>query len=142
MVLTLYLVAGNSICTYVHGFEPYFYIEAPRGFGPDDCDSLCAQLNVSSWPCSNHLVAVHATDCRIICTRAVIDNPKSLCMQRMLGDRNSKGGRQTKFCLRVDMVQKQTIMHYQPHKSRTFLCIVVATPNLVTQARGGHACPV
>ena len=38
--------AGNSVCTYVHGFLPYFYIEAPRGFGPDDCDSLCAQLNV------------------------------------------------------------------------------------------------
>lgn len=37
---------GNSVCTYVHGFEPYFYIEAPRSFGPDDCDSLCAQLNV------------------------------------------------------------------------------------------------
>ncbi len=34
------------MCTFVHGFEPYFYIEAPRGFGPDDCDSLCAQLNV------------------------------------------------------------------------------------------------
>ncbi|CAL8467309.1 g6846 [Coccomyxa elongata] len=101
-ILRMYGVTehGNSVCTFVHGFEPYFYIEAPRGFGPDDCDSLCAQLN------------------------------------RMLGDRNSKGGRQTKFCLRVDMKQKQTIMHYQPQKSRTFLRIVVATPNLVTQARG------
>ena len=42
--------AGNSVCTYVHGFLPYFYIEAPRGFGPDDCDSLCAQLNVNPPP--------------------------------------------------------------------------------------------
>ena len=39
--------AGNSICAFVHGFEPYFYVEAPPGFGPDDCDSLRALLNVS-----------------------------------------------------------------------------------------------
>ena len=39
---------GNSVCAFVHGFQPYFYIEAPRGFGPDDCDSLCSQLNVRS----------------------------------------------------------------------------------------------
>ena len=38
--------AGNSVCAFVHGFQPYFYIEAPRGFGPDDCDALCSQLNV------------------------------------------------------------------------------------------------
>ena len=31
----------------MHGFEPYFYVEAPPAFGPDDCDSLRAQLNVS-----------------------------------------------------------------------------------------------
>lgn len=28
-------------------------------------------------------------------------------------------------------------MHYQPHQSRLFLKIVMATPNLVAQARGG-----
>lgn len=61
--------------------------------------------------------------------------------QRMLGDRNSKGGRQSKFCLGVQMVQKQTIMHYQPQKSRAFLRITVATPNLVTQARGESRAP-
>ena len=55
----------------------------------------------------------------------------------MLGDRN-KSSRQSKFCLRVEMHQKQTIMHYQPVKSRTFLRVVVATPNLVTQARSAH----
>ncbi|CAL5224971.1 g7745 [Coccomyxa viridis] len=91
---------GNSVCAFVHGFQPYFYIEAPRGFGPDDCDSLCSQLN------------------------------------RMLADRNGKGGRQSKFCLKVEMAQKQSIWHYQPVKSCTFLRVVVATPNLVTQARG------
>ncbi len=59
-------------------------------------------------------------------------------MQRMLADRNGKGGRQSKFCLKVEMAQKQSIWHYQPVKSCTFLRVVVATPNLVTQARGAH----
>lgn len=56
----------------------------------------------------------------------------------MLADRNGKGGRQSKFCLKVEMAQKQSIWHYQPVKSCTFLRVVVATPNLVTQARGAH----
>ncbi len=43
---TLHLAAGNSVCAFVHGFEPYFYVEAPPAFGPDDCDSLRSQLNV------------------------------------------------------------------------------------------------
>ena len=47
MVSTLHSDAGNSLCAFVHGFEPYFYVEAPPAFGPDDCDSLRAQLNVS-----------------------------------------------------------------------------------------------
>ena len=38
--------AGNSVCLFVHGFEPYFYIEAPPGWGPDECDILCNELNV------------------------------------------------------------------------------------------------
>ena len=54
----------------------------------------------------------------------------------MLAERNSKGGRQNKFCLSVAMQQRQTIMYYQPIKAATFLRITVAVPNLVTQARG------
>uniref|UniRef100_A0A1J3F193 DNA polymerase n=2 Tax=Noccaea caerulescens TaxID=107243 RepID=A0A1J3F193_NOCCA len=27
---------GHSVCCYVHGFEPYFYIACPPGMGPDD----------------------------------------------------------------------------------------------------------
>ncbi|XP_047958487.1 DNA polymerase delta catalytic subunit [Salvia hispanica] len=27
---------GHSVCCNVHGFEPYFYISCPPGFGPDD----------------------------------------------------------------------------------------------------------
>lgn len=59
-------------------------------------------------------------------------------VQRMLAERNGKGGRQSRFCLAVEMAQKQSIWHYQPLKSCTFLRIVVATPNLVTQARSMH----
>lgn len=44
--------AGSSVCAFVHGFEPYFYVEAPPAFGPDDCDSLRALLNVRLFnPC-------------------------------------------------------------------------------------------
>ena len=34
------------MCAFIHGFEPYFYVEAPPGFGPDDVESLCRELNV------------------------------------------------------------------------------------------------
>lgn len=56
-------------------------------------------------------------------------------LQRRLAERNQKGG-QRRFCLDVSMVQRQTVLHYQPRKSRAFFRIVVATPNLVAQSRG------
>lgn len=38
--------AGNSVCAFVHGFEPYFYIPAPRlNYGPDDCQALCKAMD-------------------------------------------------------------------------------------------------
>jgi DNA polymerase delta subunit 1 len=49
-VLRMYGVteAGNSVAAFVHGFEPYFYVEAPTpSFSPDDCQALAAELNVS-----------------------------------------------------------------------------------------------
>ncbi len=40
---------GNSVCVFVHGFEPYFYAEAPTPtFSPDDCAALAEVLNVSA----------------------------------------------------------------------------------------------
>lgn len=38
---------GASVAAFVHGFDPYFYVEAPPNFGPDDCEGLCRSLNVS-----------------------------------------------------------------------------------------------
>lgn len=38
------------MCAFIHGFEPYFYVEAPPGFGPDDVESLCRELNVRKLP--------------------------------------------------------------------------------------------
>ena len=46
----VYARAGNSVCAFIHGFEPYFYVEAPMGFGPDDVESLCRELNVRGIP--------------------------------------------------------------------------------------------
>ncbi|DBB04055.1 TPA: DNA polymerase delta catalytic subunit [Trebouxia sp. C0004] len=90
--------SGNSVCAFVHGFEPYFYVEAPPAFGPDDCDSLRAQLN-----------------------------------GRLVERSKGKG---TKLCVAVRIERKQTAMHYQSVKKKAFLKIVLATPTMVTQARG------
>ncbi|KAK2726361.1 DNA polymerase delta catalytic subunit-like [Artemia franciscana] len=38
-------IEGHSVCCHVHGFSPYFYIEAPSSFGPSDCASFKKALN-------------------------------------------------------------------------------------------------
>ncbi len=50
-------------------------------------------------------------------------------------------GKGTKLCVAVRMEQKQTAMHYQSVKQKHFLRIVLATPTMVTQARGQAPCP-
>jgi hypothetical protein len=44
--------AGNSVCAFVHGFEPYFYAKAPDGFTDHDVrevlNCLLAWLNDSA----------------------------------------------------------------------------------------------
>lgn len=40
---------GNSVCAFVHGFEPYFYIEAPPNFTSEDIPFLIAELQVSCF---------------------------------------------------------------------------------------------
>ena len=59
-------------------------------------------------------------------------------MQSVLRSKE-KGPTPGKLCLGVYMEQKQSIMHYQPSKSRQFLRIVLATPNLVSRTRGGRS---
>lgn len=48
------------------------------------------------------------------------------------GKDRTKNARQ---CLRVELARKQTMMHYQPHKDRLFLRVVLAGPNLVAPCR-------
>lgn len=36
---------GNSVCAFVHGFEPYFYVPAPPNFTPDDVPGFREALN-------------------------------------------------------------------------------------------------
>ena len=45
-----YLFPGNSVAVFVHGFEPYFYVEAPSAnFSPDDCIALAEVFNVRAY---------------------------------------------------------------------------------------------
>ena len=39
--------AGNSVVVFVHGFQPYFYIEKPRHWSGEECEGLVGELNVS-----------------------------------------------------------------------------------------------
>lgn len=48
-------------------------------------------------------------------------------------NRNSKA---PKFVVRIQMMQKMSIMHYQKQKSQPFLKIVVALPTMVASCRG------
>ena len=36
---------GSSICLYVNGFKPYFYVPAPKGFTEDYCGQFVKELN-------------------------------------------------------------------------------------------------
>ena len=36
---------GNSVCAHIHGFLPYFYVPAPRGFSEEHCSILRKALN-------------------------------------------------------------------------------------------------
>ncbi|KAG1674520.1 DNA polymerase delta catalytic subunit [Nymphon striatum] len=38
---------GHSICTHIHGFTPYFYVQAPNGFTDEDCPMFMSALNNS-----------------------------------------------------------------------------------------------
>ncbi|KXZ48800.1 hypothetical protein GPECTOR_25g384 [Gonium pectorale] len=36
--------AGNSVCTFVHGFLPYFYVESRPNWGPEAIDAIASAL--------------------------------------------------------------------------------------------------
>lgn len=51
MIFSKTLHLGNSVCTFVHGFEPYFYIEAPPDFTVDDLPEFKSELTVTIKHC-------------------------------------------------------------------------------------------
>ena len=36
---------GNSVCAHVHGFLPYLFVPAPRGFSEEHCAAFRSALN-------------------------------------------------------------------------------------------------
>jgi hypothetical protein len=37
---------GNSVCVFVHGFEPYFFVECPQHWVPEHYEELREALRV------------------------------------------------------------------------------------------------
>ena len=93
---------------------------------------------IAEQPCQSLDSGMNHRSCHCMCSTVLPTEappPGWLCrMQTALSQRNSKGG-QTRWCLKVEGQQRQTIWHYQAARSRPFLRVVVATPQLVTQAR-------
>ena len=122
---------GASVCAFVHGFEPYFFVEAPPGFGPDDCDALARSLNVRDGGGGRRGVLGWFRGRALMLPLP----PPSHPLQARLAERNARG-RQTRFCLRVAVEAKKSVMHFRPGAPTPFLRIVLSLPSLVAQARG------
>ena len=69
--------------------------------------------------------------CKYILSLYILHNGLQARMKE--SNRNSSVQR---FVKSVELLQKQTIMHYQPNKSQSFLKIVVALPTMVASCRG------
>lgn len=116
------------MCAFVHGFEPYFLVQAPdRNFSLDDCEALRGALNVRR-PCV----------CRALETAAIPCYPMHMAVlsQAHLAQHMRTRGDKEHACVRVELVPRQTIMHYQPAGKQPFIKVVLASPNLVPKAKG------
>ena len=71
------------------------------------------------------------------CAKAVDHWLYPAVQSRLLEQTKGSG---SKLCVAVRLEQKQTAMHFQSAKHRQFLKIVLATPTLVTKARGQTNC--
>ncbi|XP_065216976.1 DNA polymerase delta catalytic subunit [Planococcus citri] len=51
---------GNSVCCHIHGFSPYFYVDAPSNFKPEHCqpfkNALDSQLSKEIKDCNSGAV--------------------------------------------------------------------------------------
>jgi hypothetical protein len=71
--------AGNSVCAFVHGFEPYFYIERKPHWGPEVQEAIGTQLNVSSRSCGH---ITKGTCPNVLTWKSASKHPlQSICMR-------------------------------------------------------------
>lgn len=60
-ILRMYGVTmdGHSVLAHVHGFHPYFFVQAPNNFQPSHCTDfrVCflGCIFITSYPCGNIL---------------------------------------------------------------------------------------
>lgn len=91
---------GNSVCCHVHGFTPYMYIGAPKGFENKDCRPFKEALN-----------------------RAVI------------ADMRSNKESLQEAILKVEIIQRQSLMGYHGDSKFSFIKIVIALPRLLAAVK-------
>lgn len=112
----------------MHGFEPYFYISCPPGMGPDDISRFHQALEVLY---TKYTIFVSYM---VLCSTSywffLVFN-----LQGRMKDSN-RNSNVPRFVKRVELVQKKSIMYYQPQTLQPFLKIVVALPTMVASCRG------
>jgi DNA polymerase delta subunit 1 len=109
-IMRLYGVTenGNSALIHVHGYEPYFYVRAPRGFTKSHCNAFVSALN---------------DQCKL-------KFPKK---KRKHDDKEEDN---EVFVRYAEICSRQTIWHYQPGGHQDFIRVVMVVPNHISAARG------
>ena len=98
--------AGNSVCVFVHGFEPYFYVEAPTpAFSPDDCTNLQEVLNAALG--SRYVVWCFGSWASFRRRTRVVSHVALTLLSPRTRDRSKNA----KSVLKVEIVHKQTILY-------------------------------
>uniref|UniRef100_A0A0G4I0X9 DNA polymerase n=1 Tax=Chromera velia CCMP2878 TaxID=1169474 RepID=A0A0G4I0X9_9ALVE len=91
--------SGNSVLAHIHGFFPYFFVQAPKGL--HDANELMVALE-----------------------------------NRLQGAATGADKRMRKRVLAVEVMKKESLMHYTGQGASDFFRVTVALPKMVATCRG------